>query len=68
VLLEPSPSSTGLPFGDAYGTLGETGGNRLVREIRASLTLFGFKISKSPNHLAGHIDADILRRSVGITD
>jgi len=57
-----------LPFGDAYGALGETGGNRLARGIRASLTLFGFKSASSPNRLAGHIDAHILHRSVGITD
>jgi hypothetical protein len=37
-----------LPLGDAYAALGETGGNRLAREIRALLTLFGLQDQEVP--------------------
>jgi hypothetical protein len=55
-----------LPFGHPYGALGETSRHGLRGEVRASFTLFGFKISKSSDRFASHVDADILRRSIGV--
>jgi hypothetical protein len=57
-----------LSFGNSYGALGESSGHCLRCEVRTPLTFLGFKISKSSDSFAGHIDPDVLRRSVGITD
>ena len=57
-----------LTFGHSYGARSQSCGDRLRSEACASLSLFRFKISKSSDLWPGHIDADVLGRSVGVAD
>jgi hypothetical protein len=57
-----------LSFGNPYGPLGEASSDRLPCEVGAPFTFLRFKISESSDRLAGYIDPDVLRGSIGVAD
>ena len=57
-----------MSLGHSYGAFGKTGSNGLGSEAGTTLSPFRFKISKTPDRFAGHIDTDVLRGSVGVAD
>src|SRR5215207_10000459 len=64
---EPSHHQLALSLCDPYRALGEPSGDHR-REVCTPLALLGFKISKSSDRFASHIDTDVLRCSVCVAD
>lgn len=57
-----------LSFGHPYGAFSKASSDSLSGEVRASLTFFCFKISKSPNRFTGDVHADVLRCPVRVAN